>query len=386
MAATATTKRCTGPCGLELDLEEFSPKGEGQRHAQCKSCRAASARKRVSVKREEPTYTPERNYSFFADIAYPSMNPGAAERLRRHAEETRDVTTGDPGAGGLVPPGWLTDYAPLARAPRAFANLVPALPLPESGTDFKVPRVSTGASVDVQNPQNSAVSETDVDTDTITRSVVTIAGQQDMSKQSLMRSMPGLDLVIFEDLMEGYSEGLDSQLLTGSGSNGQHQGIRGVTGKIDVTYTDGTPSGAELLPNIYKAVSLVATQRKRMPTAIVAHPRRIAWLASELSSSTYPLLSLGCRSDDDEERIPLVADPNVPTNLGAGTNEDEIYVVHADSFRLAEGTFLLRSQNVGSGTGTVRLQFYAYSLFVPDRYPKAIAVIGGTGLAAPAGF
>jgi hypothetical protein len=77
----------------------------------------------------------------------------------------------------------------------------------------------------------------------------------------LERSFPGLDLVIYNDLVAAHDAELDSQLLNGSGSAGQHLGIRNVSGLISVSYTDGTPTGAELLPKIYDAIQQVASNR-----------------------------------------------------------------------------------------------------------------------------
>jgi hypothetical protein len=59
-----------------------------------------------------------------------------------------------------------------------------------------------------------------------------------------------------------------------------------------VTYTDGTPTAAELLPKIYDGIQKVASNRFRQPNVVVMHPRRAAWLGKELSS-TFPLFQQG---------------------------------------------------------------------------------------------
>lgn len=82
--------------------------------------------------------------------------------------------------------------------------------------------------------------------------------------------------------------------------------------------------------------------------------------------------------------LPVVVDANVPTNLGASTNEDEIYVVRLEDMFLMEGG--LRSANfeeVLSGTMGIRVAAWAYSVAALHRYPKSITIISGSGLATP---
>ena len=80
-------------------------------------------------------------------------------------------------------------------------------------------------------------------------------------------------------------------------------------------------------------------------------------------------------------------DANVPANLGVGTNQDEILTAKWDDTYLWEGALRTRAlSEVLSGTLQVRLQLWNYVAFMPDRYPVSIAVAGGTGLIAPAGF
>jgi hypothetical protein len=84
--------------------------------------------------------------------------------------------------------------------------------------------------------------------------VCTLAGQQDISQQLLDRSAPGFDAVLYADMRGAYDAQLDSQLLVGSGSAGQHLGVRNVTNKLTTSYTDGTPTAAEMLPKVYDAI------------------------------------------------------------------------------------------------------------------------------------
>lgn len=357
---------------------------------------------------ENLVYSQGGSNSFFRDMVRAKTDMRAQQRLFRHQEQTekhyaesgaaqqRDIT-GPGGGAGFIPPVWLADeWVKVARPGRKFADRVPKMQMPPQGETLTIPKISGGVTVASQTPENSAVSETDITSTTVTAPLVTIAGQQDVSRQSLERSFPGLDMVIFDDLMRAYDAQLDNQLLNGALASGQHLGLQNVSGKITVTYTQTTPDGGTALSKIYGAVSQVASQRYMQPDLIVMHPRRAAWLASTLSS-TFPLFQQGnlmqAAGQQDEgfvgsiAGIPVLTDPNVVTNLGAGTNQDQIYVLYSQDFRLAEDALRQATfEEVLSGNLTVRLQIYAFSFWVPNRYPLSIAVVDGTGLAAPAGF
>lgn len=353
--------------------------------------------KRLSVRKEEMTYRPDRPYSFFSDLVY-SVRHGdedARVRLARHGEETRDLTTTATAGGGFVPPLYLGDlWAEFPRQGRPFADAVPTRPLPGLGMNITLPRVTTAPAAAVQATENSNLQETDLVEATITTEVRTIGGIQDVSMQLLERSDPSIDEVIFRSLRDSYDTILDTQMLSGSGSSGQHQGIRGVTGANAVTYTDGTPTAAELVPKVYDAIQQIASGRFRPADVIVMHPRRAAFLASNLSS-TFPLFQLGslmqaAGTQDNGlltsfSGLRVVTDANIGTTFGAGTNEDEIYVLHTPDLYLYEGD--LRAEvfrETLSGAGTVRLRLYGYSAWVSERQPESIAVISGTGLVTPA--
>lgn len=350
---------------------------------------------RPPVKVTEPlTYRADNNdkVSFFKDMHFMNKGDGAAlERLHRHQLETRDVSTADPGAGVFLPPAYLGElWAELPREGRPFADMVPKMPLPDAGISITVPRVTTGTATGIQASEAAAVTETDIDGTLLTVGVNTIAGQNDVSLRALERTMPGMDFLIFQDLRADYDEQLDTQLLAGTGASQQHLGIRAVSGINTVTWTDGTPTAAELVPKIYDGIQKIATARFRKADTIVLHPRRAAWLASNLSS-TFPLFQLGVLTQaagsqaagfvDNFAGLATCIDGNVSTEFGVSTDEDEIYVVRTADLILMEEPLRVRVfDDVLSGTLQVRLQVVAYSAFISGRQPGAITKISGTGL------
>jgi hypothetical protein len=82
--------------------------------------------------------------------------------------------------------------------------------------------------------------------------------------------------------------------------------------------------------------------------------------------------------------LPVFVDPNIPTNLGAGTNEDRIVIARSSDVILFEGT--PRSETFREPLAanlSVLLRFYNYTALHSERYPKAISIIAGTGMIAP---
>lgn len=401
----------------EADLVEMA---EQRRVADQRRARYAAAVEPdvelVHVRREPMTYSRGSRNGYFRDIYLQARNdPDAIARLQRHAkeihveaearvrqgkEEFRDLTTTDTAGGFFVPPLWLIDqYAPLARASRATADLLNSRPLPGGTDSINIPRITTGTATAIQTANNAAVQETDIVDASVAAPVRTIAGQQDVSVQLLEQSPIAFDEVVFSDLIADYNTKLDVQVLAGSGSSGQVTGLTVVSSINAVTYTDATPTVAEIYAKIADAIQQIHTNRFQPPTAIVMHPRRWAWFMAALDTTNRPLVlpnqnspmnAIGIQANVDSETVvgtiqglPVITDPSIATNGGGGTNEDYILILRAADSWLFESSIRTRVlPDVGSGTLTTRLQVYGF-VALATRYAKSISQITGTGLVAP---
>lgn len=378
--------------------------------------------RQTRVGSEPAVYRPDVRASFFADALAQREGraTGAAmDRLRRHAEvveyeardgadvESRDVGTS--AFGGLVVPQYLVDeFAPVLRNGRALLNAVRREPLPAEGMTLVIPRAQSGSSTAPQATQNTAVSETDVDFDNdLTVNVRTFAGQQDVSRQSLERGTPGIDRLVYQDLVSDYAETVDASAIADDGTSGTHVGLLNATGENTVTYTDASPTVVEAWPKLADAIQKIASNRKRPPTFWLMHGRRWGWFTAALDGSNRPLVGVvadpvmafnamgASRAEQFGEGqvvgmlagLPVVIDNNIPTNLGGSTNEDRIFAIRGeDPIFWEEGDGMpreLRFDEIGGATLTVKLLVYGYSAFTPDRRPEGITTISGTGLATP---
>ena len=359
--------------------------------------------KEAVVEVNEPDlYRKGGDHSFIADAwAARSGDFKAQERLNKHQDfEARDVGTG--AFTGLVVPQYLVDeYAPIARAGSPFYNAVPKKDLPAFGNKIEISRITTGSAAE-QASENSAVQETNMDDTLLTVNVDTIAGQQDVSRQALERGgQPGFSLenIIFQDLVAAYYTKLDNLMINGSGSSGQPLGISQVSGINSVTYTDASPTVAELYPKLADAVQGINSNRFAPATAIVMHPRRWGFLTAGVDSSNRPLVLPAGNNPDNAAGVgdaaaygqvvgsvlglPVITDANIRTDLGAGT-EDAIYIAKVDDHIMFEDNlFQLKFEETNAGSLTTKMVVYGYVAFASGRYPAGISAITGTGLIAP---
>ncbi len=343
--------------------------------------------------------------TFLSDVAASFVgNHDAQMRLNSHMAEERvergDVLNRASGTGaftGYVVPQYLVDMNVAAVTPaRPFADICAKHVLPETGMTVNLSRITTGTSVDDQSAENAPVSETDIDDTLIPAAVRTAAGAQTVSRQAVQRGLLVEDVTV-ADLIKRYHTNLDSKLL-----NAATVGLTNVAGTV--AYTDASPTGAELYPKLLAGMS--AAEGVFLNAAqvdyLVMHPRRWRWLSAQMTTS-WPLISSG--------RVPaqaggfttgvgydkgvrgylpdgtaVVTDANVATNLGAGTNEDEVYAVASSECHLWEdpaAPVFIRAEQPAAKNLSIQLVVYGYYAFMLNRYGASHQKIAGTGLTTP---
>jgi len=397
------------------------------------------------VTSEERTYSRHKSKlgannggaSFFRDayLATERHDWQARERLERHQREMEVEREQGVGAqqraqttttfAGLIVPQYLVDMvALLIRSGRPFANAVTHMELPDEGMQFVIPRGTTGAAVASQTPENTSVQNTDEVWANLTVNVNTIAGQQDVSRQSIERGSPGIDELVYLDLAGAYHAELDRQGLAGTGASNQMLGLQNTSGIYQATAFGAAATATTFWSKMAGIIASIAgTGAGVDPKLIIMHPRRWGWLTSLVDSSGRPLVlpnnqgpfnaigynsapgaygdentSAGGAVDTNGVRVvgfmqglPIITDANVPTSVGTGP-EDLVWVVDTTKIILWEDgdgmpTQLRFEQTLGNQL-TVKLVVYGYAAFTAGRYPTAVGQIGGNatvgnGLVAP---
>ncbi len=402
--------------GYERELESDQAVQRLQAQTHPTGQRAAQPERAVEVN-EQRTYTQEndpKGLRFLSDVVAEFRgNPAARERLARHVEqerhergevvETRAVTTS--GAPGTIVPQYLIDlYAPKGRPGRKFADQCRHHDLPETGMTVYIPRQVATTATGEQANELDTVAEQDYDDEMIAVSVRTNAGSQTISRQASERGL-GTEDIVFEDLLKSYDSGLDARLI-----NAPVWGLLAVANPL--TYTDADPTAAELYRKILGGVATiedVLLDLDEDDVFTLMRGRRWAWLNGEVTdkkpfvqNSSVPL---GAFATTDGAKYPagvrgflpnggrVVTDNNLPSNLGAGTNEDVVVEVVQHEAHLWEdpsAPMFIRAEQPQAKKLGIDLVLYGYFAACFNRVvdaqgtPKAVhQKITGTGLVAP---
>lgn len=316
-----------------------------------------------------------------------------------------------PGMGAeMVPPTWMTEYfASVARAACPLKGLMTRVDLPPDTLTLHVPRFDTASGVVPMqyaniNPPEVLGSETDE----IVSQVATFSGDVLVSQQQYDRGGRFADQILLRDFAENYGEALQSQLVNGSGLNGQLLGLRnvstasvdGVPGARVQTFTTASPTPSGLVEAIAKCAGQISDTRKRPPSAILMRGARWFWTAGMPDGSgNEPVVRPGTGTvptDTDTGpygplmNLPVYADGTLPTNLGGEANQDTIVLARTKDSLLFEDPlgprFSAFPSSNAAGQMTVVLQWHHYTAALTNLYPSAIGTVNGTGLAVPAGF
>jgi HK97 family phage major capsid protein len=368
--------------------------------------------------REPAIYSKDnRSDSYLLDICRIGMNMDytgrARERLMRHATdvetsaeyrkaatEARALSRVDGAGGYAVPPLWMmNEYIELARPGRPLANAVTTQPLPPGTDSINIPKLLTGTKTAAQTADNTAVEEQDLTDTSVTAPVKTISGQQTLAIQLLDQSPIDFDQVVFRDLVADYAAQVDSQVIAGTGTNGQVLGILNTSGIQTVAASAVTIQGT--YSSIANAIQLIHGTRFLPPQAIFMHPRRWGFFQSLLDlqnrplflpASQYPMNAAGVLTAVASEQVvgnlqglPIITDPNIPVTLGSETpsgDEDPILIMRVtDSILFESGIRTRALPEVQGQQLSVVLQVFGYLAFTAARYPQSAAEI--TGLTAP---
>jgi HK97 family phage major capsid protein len=193
-------------------------------------------------------------------------------------------------------------------------------------------------------------------------------------------------------LVAAHAAVTDGQLIGGSGTNGEVVGIRNTPNITTIAVS--TLDVQSCYSAIANGIQQIHSTRFLPPDAIAMHPRRWGWFLSLLDGNQRPLFLPAANSPMNVagvqdvvasqqvvgqiQGLPVITDPNIPVNLGAGNNEDVIFVMRASDRVLWEDDIRARVlPEVTAQNLTVVLQIYNYFAFTASRFPQSVVEISG---------
>jgi hypothetical protein len=258
--------------------------------------------------------------------------------------------------------------------------------------------VTTPSAVGLQASELPAgVTAQSIDDTLLTENVQTAAGQVTLSRQAIDRGT-GIEEVTMQDLFRRYATNLDSTLI--------NQATTGLSALAVANNFTTTYNVQNFYSKIMGAAAGVeaALLAQANPTHVIMYSTRWWNLAAQVSAN-FPFINVmgaampwqGGAMDPNSTyqtgirgRLPsgllVVSDNNVPNNLGASTNQDEVYVVASDECHLWEdpdAPVFIRAEQPKAAQLGVLLVLYGYFAYSFRRYASAVQKVSGTSLTTP---
>lgn len=362
---------------------------------------------------DPPIYPPGSSEQFSVDLYRSLLSPNmglraaASEKLDRHRQQRIDedeavrITTASSfGAdGGLVPPAYITSMiAEFPRAGKPFWDIIPKTTMPETGEKMFLPQeAETGDVAAFDNEGTNVVASAEGSVTDEEVDIVMVAGRWVTTRRSLDRGVGITDLV-WRSLTERYDVKLDAMALNGNSASNETVGILRDTATNNITWTDTTPTFQEFWPMWRKAVGDQWTRRKLPPSLAVWSPKLWTWISSQLDTTNRPLsmgevdivrnpVMLGDAVGEygvmgSSQGLNIMVDANVPTDLGAGSNETAVIVTRPMDLVAAETpTMSITAEQSQVDKLNVEFVLYGYVAFSSGWQGRAATKLTGSGMA-----
>lgn len=243
-------------------------------------------------------------------------------------------------AGGfLVPDELSADVIELLRPASAVRRLNPLVIATDSGS-FRIPGFAGGAAASYIT-EGANITVTEPSFRQVVLSYKKLAAIVPISNDLLRFASPSIDTLVRDDLVAAIAEESDKAFIRGSGSEGKPRGLRFWAPSANVIAANATINLANVTADLSKLVLKLkeATVRMRRPGWIFA-PRTEQYLLTVRDANG----NFAFRQEMEQGRLwgwPFVSTTNVPVNLGAGSDESEVYLADFADVVIGESTRVL---------------------------------------------
>lgn len=208
-----------------------------------------------------------------------------------------------------------------ALRPETQVMALGATVLPGLRQDVSIPRMGIGTTAQ-WIAEDAAAAESTPGFDSVTLSMRQLSANTRMSRKQLKQSVPGLEVILQNDLRRQIAIAVDSAAISGAGTAVEPQGILGTTGIGDVAMdADGGVVTWDKVTELMAAVdaanvptaALGFLTNMKVKGAMLRTPKMLAGDTPILTTGTPPLNVAG---------ITAAFSNNVPSNLTKGTGTD----------------------------------------------------------------
>jgi len=226
-------------------------------------------------------------------------------------------TMASSAAGAILPTPIASRVIDLARN-QATVFRAGAQTIPMNAATLKLARL-TGDVTAAWYAEAGAISESDATLDSVTFTARKMAVLVRINNELLEDSQPGVDAIIENSIAQAIALKLDSAALVGSGTAPEPRGLQNVSG-INTVTSVGTPASYDKYLDAIYEVRLDNYEPNAVINA-VRTGKTLAKLKTGLSSDNTPLVLPA-----DYAALNRLVTNQIPTNLGAGTNEALAFV------------------------------------------------------------
>jgi HK97 family phage major capsid protein len=315
----------------------------------------------------------------------------AAGRMLAHARaacagalhEQRDIGGGSVWA--TVPTWLIDDAAPLSTSVAPLVRML-AKPLPQgaSGT-VNLVRWATAPTAGAQNGLGGALTTPSIADGNASVGVKSYGTRAKMSIQLLEQGRESIESQLVPAMLAAVDAQIEADMISADGTAGTVLGIRSTPSISTATYTDTTPTMVEAWPVIEGAVRATEIGMGGSPILVMS-PRRLSWvrqrsIVENLASVSFDTPTLPGATVRIMGSVNIVADPAIPVTAGAGTEDVIIALRSPDVLDLFVGPPRVSFGDVDGAE--VYVNVWRQVSFTAARLPAAVAVVGGSGFAAP---
>jgi HK97 family phage major capsid protein len=282
----------------------------------------------------------------------------AGDQYRNDRLSAAVTTTGSPH---IIPENYVARLIELLRPRTVIRRMAGVRNLPLINGNLRIPRQS-GASTANYVAEQAYIGLSTPTTDQITLAAKKLTVMVVESGEIMRRSNPTSDRMILDDILRVLAIKEDQTFLRAAGSSTIPKGLKAFADAASATQVitaNATVNLANVTTDIGKLLLALAQADCPMlnPYFIMA-PRSERYLMDLRDGNGN--IAFREMSDGNLRGVPYMTTNSVPVNLGAGTNESELYLVDASELIIADApTFELQTsfEAAYDDAGTVKAAF-----------------------------